>query len=187
MNESERIAKYLAEARIGLLAHYLSFIFLGYPDHVEEFYQRLAGTLGEPIPLVVSRRDGSIHQTPSIGEILHAARELPGFGFGPDLFSFMMRAIAVKIGDELGTAGLIKRDVPLLQFVRHLRNASAHNNKWIFRPGQPKFPAAHRSNVLDSSMSGQSVFLQQISMGEFLDLLEDVRGYLLSLNPVIRN
>ena len=179
--DAPSIATYLAEAKVGLLAHYSSFVALGYPEVLEGLYQSLSGTPGGKIPLVVKRRDGTIHPTPDVGEILRQARALKGFGFGPDLFTFIMRAISVKLGDEVAKAGLIQPNVPLLQFVRHLRNASAHNNRWKFRAGEPRYPSQFRGFMLDASMHGQAVFLDYLSVGDFLDLLDDVAAHLRSL------
>ena len=171
------IAEYLERAKIGLLAHWSSFVVLAHPSVVTDTYRALSGQPG-PIPLVVKRSDGSVYPTPSLDQVLEDASRLPGFGFGQDLFTFTLRAISVKVGDELGDASLYREEVPLLQFVRHLRNASAHDNRWNFQEGQPRSPAEFRSLALKSEMHGQRVFLEYLSVGDFLDLADDLILYL---------
>src|SRR5437763_1336682 len=95
--QAELLARYIEDARIGLLAHQLSFMLFGFPDALIQIYQAVTESPSQSIPVVIRRKDGSIYPSPPVEQILHNARWLKGFGFGPDLFSFMMRAISVKL------------------------------------------------------------------------------------------
>ncbi len=89
---------------------------------------------------------------------------------------------ATRLGDDLGQAGLDDRGEPLLQFARHLRNACAHGNRWHFRPGEPKHPAALRGRQLDTSLHGSNALFDWVGPGDYLDFLEDLATFLRSGN-----
>ena len=80
--------------------------------------------------------------------VLTALSRLRGDVLGEDLMSGAMTMGAVRLGDLLAPADLLRPDVPLLQFARHFRNACAHGDRWHLRGGEPGFAATCRDLVL---------------------------------------
>lgn len=110
-----------------------------------------------------------------------AERAGAGAGFGTDLFAFSMMYIMTRIGDDMDRLGLRDRQQPLLEYVRHLRNAAAHGNRWNFNKGEPRNAARHREHLLSKSMHGQTALFGTVGPGEFLDLLDDLTELLVVL------
>jgi hypothetical protein len=68
---------------------------------------------------------------------------------------------------------------PLWEFLRHCRNAAAHNGKFYFKKGQPDKPAEWASIKLEASMHDLSLFdLPKVkgllSVGDPIALLWDI-------------
>jgi len=53
---------------------------------------------------------------------------------------------------------------PLWQFFRHVRNASAHNNKFTFTKNEPRYPALWRSKSISRDLAGTHLFNSDPSM-----------------------
>jgi len=73
------------------------------------------------------------------------------------------------------------------EFLRHCRNAAAHNGCWLFRKGEPKHPAKWRAIELSSAMHGQPLLIQangtgSLNLGDPIALLWDIERD----NPRIR-
>jgi hypothetical protein len=49
-----------------------------------------------------------------------------------------------------------KKDTPLWEFFRHIRNAASHNNRFFFSESEPKRPAVWRKFEIDDSAKGHS-------------------------------
>ncbi|MBE3124225.1 MAG: hypothetical protein IMZ57_01015 [Acidobacteria bacterium] len=68
---------------------------------------------------------------------------------------------------------------PLWQFLRHCRNAAAHNGAFHFDPGEPKKPAEWRTLKIVRAMQGDCLFTDPpkkgfIGIGDVLYLLADI-------------
>lgn len=89
-------------------------------------------------------------------------------------------AIAVKdlIWNHPDFSLLKKRNE--LQFLRHIRNGCAHNNRFYWGKGKErektikKFPIIWRGKVLEEKMEGHEVFFQFIAPGDIFILLGDI-------------
>lgn len=105
-----------------------------------------------------------------------------GLGLRDDLLSFVMLFAVTRLGDWIDKARLRDSASPVLEFIRHARNAAAHANVWSFNNSEPRHPAAFRKHVLDASMNGQRAFMGAgtISPGDFLDLMDDAHDTLLA-------
>jgi hypothetical protein len=135
-------------------------------------------------PLVVKRADGTTASSANIDYWLKKARENNGKGLGlhEDVLPFTAMFIVTRLEDDLLTLGLRSKNSPLFEFLRHLRNAAAHGNRWHFTGQEPKHPAQLRSIALDSSMHGTiAIYSGTVAPGDFFDLLDDLRDELLSL------
>jgi hypothetical protein len=76
---------------------------------------------------------------------------------------------------------------PESEFLRHVRNASSHGNRFKFSATEPRGPAAWRNVVIDSTMkgsanplSGKSCFGYIVGPADILMLLHDIEGQLLA-------
>ena len=68
---------------------------------------------------------------------------------------------------------------PLWEFLRHSRNAIAHNGKWHFSKNEPRNPAEWRGIKLDKTYQGKSIFFDQgvsgtLNLGDVIALLHDI-------------
>ncbi|KNH21171.1 hypothetical protein ACU18_03315 [Arthrobacter sp. ZBG10] len=132
-------------------------------------------------PLTVVRADGSTASSENINYWLQQARKDNGrgLGLGGDVLPFTAMFIVTRLADDLDQLGLRDSSSPVLEFLRHLRNAAAHGNRWHFVGQEPKFPAKLRSIELDSSMHGTTaLYSGTVGPGDFFDLLDDVRDEL---------
>jgi hypothetical protein len=179
--EAAELAEYIDAATVGYLAQQLSIVLVAHPElPVLQVYRQLAAGPTAEIPLHLIYKDGT-RRVLDTEAILRAASQLPGIGLGPDIFRLVPQFVATAVGDRLSRAGLMRTDVPLLQFARHLRNASAHGNRWHFAKGEPRYPAAFRTLQLDASLEGEPVFLDYLGQPEFVDFLGDLASYLRTL------
>lgn len=72
------------------------------------------------------------------------------------------------------------RESPEFQFFRHIRNASAHGNRFTFENGEPKRPAAWRTLKLGAAThAGTQCFGGLLTAADSLALLSDVQRSLL--------
>jgi hypothetical protein len=144
-------------------------------------------------PAVIYRNDGSMYSMEPMKAWLSRAAASGGgggLGLGPDLLTLAMLSVMTRIGDQMDRKrlDLYDKNVPITQFVRHLRNASAHGNRWNFKltkQGQePRYPASCRRMVLKSSMDGKRAVWGGdglIGPGDFFDILDELVAYLRTL------
>lgn len=67
-----------------------------------------------------------------------------------------------------------KHPSPAVQFLRHVRNASFHGNKFHFYKGEPKIAAKWRAAAITNVMQGDSVFFKFMNYADALWLTTDV-------------
>ena len=67
-----------------------------------------------------------------------------------------------------------------LQFLKHLRNASAHNNKFFWGKGRQrvdtiqKLPISWRGKVIEEKLEGTKLYMDFMKPGEIFFLLSDI-------------
>ena len=111
--------------------------------------------LREPLRLRTESIQGSIPAT--IELVTHEITTESHYVFSsvmPLLGSILMLAHEVVVNQLTET----ERLEPIPQFLRHVRNAIAHNSKWELRGGEPKRPAVWRGLTLDPTMHGEPLF-----------------------------
>ena len=69
----------------------------------------------------------------------------------------------------------------LWEFLRHCRNAVAHNGKWNLRGNEPKYRASWRGISLDQSFNGQNLFKTDdksgtLELGDPIAFLHDIES-----------
>ncbi|MFD1964483.1 hypothetical protein [Pseudonocardia alni] len=94
-----------------------------------------------------------------------------------DLMAMPMLAAAVRVHDMIRLSGLDDPDVPLLQFARHYRNATAHGDRWHFTGDQPKRPARCRDLTLTADLHGQRASFHTISPRLHVEFLDDIANH----------
>jgi hypothetical protein len=160
----------------------LALIPLLHPNGYIEAALRHMGT--DPgSPLEVDRADGTTASSMPINYWLERARQNNGVGFGlrDDTLAFAAMFIVTRLEDDLQQLGLRNPHSPALEFLRHIRNAAAHGNRWHFRGQEPRNPAKLRNIELDPSLHDAPAYNGTVGPGDFLDLLDDVRDELLAL------
>jgi hypothetical protein len=63
---------------------------------------------------------------------------------------------------------------PIVQFLRHLRNASAHGNRFNLASGQPDKPAQWNTKVIEPGLHRQECFFAFLGPGDLTPLLVDI-------------
>jgi hypothetical protein len=89
-----------------------------------------------------------------------------------------MMAGVTLIHDSLLNNNLTNH-TPEFEFLRHLRNAFGHGNRFTFKNGEPRRSAAFHGLVIDSSLNGQTNVLNQfLGAGDIMNLLDHVHDQL---------
>lgn len=143
-------------------------------------------------PAIIRRNDGTMYSMEPMKSWLSRAAaggSGGGLGLGPDLLTVAMLSVMTRVGDQMDYARLDLYDasVPITQFVRHLRNASAHGNRWHFKATkkwqEPRYAARCRRMALDPSLHGQRAVMGSglIGPGDFLDVLDELVSHLRTL------
>jgi hypothetical protein len=78
----------------------------------------------------------------------------------PALLPWLMPTLGsvLLLTHEIVKQQLLGLHDPILEFLRHTRNAVGHNGCWEFRNGEPRRPAVWRGFTLDASMHGDRLF-----------------------------
>ncbi|MGZ6470400.1 MAG: hypothetical protein ACXWRZ_04510 [Bdellovibrio sp.] len=101
----------------------------------------------------------------------------------PYLLSFINSAagflLVVSYESTIQTLSINQTRSPLWQFFRHCRHACAHNGKFHFKKGEPKYPASWGNFTLESILQGENLFKIDgknglLSPGDPIRLLWDV-------------
>ncbi|CAL9550056.1 hypothetical protein [Streptomyces sp. enrichment culture] len=175
--EAERIAQLADELKIGFCGLSLAILPLADPRQpLMAIYRDLYEQTADP-PLVIYRNDGTPHSAERLTDIFAKASSTAGAGLGEDLLNFATMHGAARLGDAIQRAGLSDRTSPLLQFVRHFRNACAHGNRWHFQHAEPRQPAELRGIVLTSALNGSKAAGGTVGAGDYLDMLDDVSAH----------
>ncbi len=93
---------------------------------------------------------------------------------------YRILTIAVKdiIWDEQDFQTLLQRDE--FQFLRHVRNASAHHNRFFFGRGKERertlerLPVVWRNKTISQSLEGSPLYMDYLAPGDLFVLLSDV-------------
>lgn len=85
--------------------------------------------------------------------------------------------IAVKdiLWEEQDFQNLLNR--PELEFLRHLRNASAHNNSFFWGTGKKRkipYPVKWRTKEIEESLEGKPLYMDFMKPGDLFILLADI-------------
>jgi len=136
----------------------------------------------ESMPVQLTRADGTA-RVDSVGAWLRRAADDQGrgLGLGEDLVAFATIYATTRIGDEVDRLQLRDETSPLMEFLRHLRNACAHGNRWYFTGTEPKNPAVWRHLTVEPAWHGQRAMYGTLGPAEYLDLLDDLAGRFRSL------
>jgi hypothetical protein len=175
---AEEIADRAQQLKVVMLAQQLTLVTLvDEGQTVLRFHQQITGTGPDgDIPVVLTGGTGHDQLVFSAREVLAAAAKLPGDAIR-DLMTMSMTTAATTLGQMLKDGDHYQRDVPLLQFALHLRNAAAHGNRWHLRSGQPKHPAACRYLTITPDLHGRQAAWGTVSPQLFVLFLDDLANH----------
>jgi hypothetical protein len=79
------------------------------------------------------------------------------------------------------TTDVLHTRAPEWEFLRHCRNAAAHNGSFTFRPHEPRHPAAWRTKTISRNLEGAPLFNDGtragfLGPGDTLHLLSDLEA-----------
>lgn len=94
--------------------------------------------------------------------------------------SYRIFTIAIKdiVWEEPDFSNLLNK--PELQFLRHIRNASAHNNQFFWGTGQEKIrtlsklPLIWRGKEIKDELEGTKLYMDFLQPGDLFYLLSDI-------------
>lgn len=107
--------------------------------------------------------------------------------------AFLEHEVALRNFNRMSAGSLLilanervtkRRGEPIVQFLRHCRNAAAHGGVFTFDSGEPKKPAKWRTLKIERTMLGNCLFADPpkkgyIGIGDVLYLLADIEKKLL--------
>jgi hypothetical protein len=125
-------------------------------------------------PINIRRHDGTKHSGERIHDVFVKAAATPGGGLGGDLLAFASMHGATRLGDAIERVGPRDWHSPLLEFVRHFRNACAHGNRWHFTNKEPRNRAELRGRAVTADLHGSRAVPNWVAPGDYLDMLDDV-------------
>ena len=76
-----------------------------------------------------------------------------------------------------------------LQFLKHIRNASAHHNKFFFGSGRQRqkiirrLPISWRGNLIEEKLEGTQLYMEFMAPGDLFVLLSDISVLVRSSKP----
>lgn len=175
--------------RLALRAQELKLVFLGLmmalPSLLDPSLPILSTELrragvgpDQDMPIVI--HDGEEEKLQySLREVLTKVTRLRGDALSRDLMSIGMMQGVTRLHDILLQDGLMRRNVPLLEFVAHFRNACAHGDRWHFRKGEPspQYPATHRRLALTPNLHGTRATWTTVTPRLYLEMLDDISNY----------
>ncbi|WP_143076446.1 hypothetical protein [Flavobacterium swingsii] len=87
-----------------------------------------------------------------------------------------MMAMISLIHDSIKDNGYDKQ-TPEFEFLRHLRNAVSHGNRFTFRNNEPKRPAYYDEFILDVNINGmENVIFDFIHFEDILNLINYIKN-----------
>lgn len=144
------------------------------------------GQHGEDVPCYV--RDAADDPDPIVTSSYETYRTAAAAAQGMPtakvrVLSIAMGAAVTHLRDEIEKSGLHRFEDPLLEFLRHLRNASAHGDEWYFKGEEPRNEAHFGGLTLTKDLHGQST-LHTFGPKSALLLLEAIREHFRNIAQV---
>ena len=154
-------------------AYYAVFGIMLWQHNVPEVQKIMAKDLHDPTSNIGAYRlDGSRYQifVPPIIERSHTPE------FNLFYLRMSMSTAISNITDEVIRLNIMDSS-PELQFLRHLRNACAHGNRFYLKNGEPKTAAAFKGfEILANNDGFGPVLFDFIGTGDILDLLDHIQN-----------
>ena len=124
----------------------------------------------------IQRKDGSYYDLDTFlaQEAIGRARDQVG-----QFSIFMADLVGAEIAmlyDIANDNGLRDKGKPEMEFLRHIRNAVSHGNKFKFENDEPRRPAKFRQFEITKGLDGTVCVLGFLGLGDVLDLIDAVRA-----------
>ena len=144
-----------------------------------------------PYPYVIELTCTVMDKLIKIDKSILAAIEYEGFNQATPLFSqtltefYRILTIALKdiVWQESDFQAMLQRDE--LQFLRHIRNASAHHNTFFFGSGRVReitiagLPVVWRGKSTEEALEGTQLYMDYMAPGDLFVLLSDISATVL--------
>lgn len=135
----------------------------------------------DDFPITVSNRPTDRNKIYYAREVVKHMGVVRGEEMKAAVLPIIMITGATTIGDMIIKGGFSKRDEPLLQFARHLRNACAHGNAWHLKNGEPSSPAECAGFVVEATLQGEQAAFGTVGAWLYLEFLDQIRDYFKAL------
>jgi hypothetical protein len=174
------LAQRFEDARLADLVMNLALPLMAMPDVIEQAYRSTAPPTPHPYGIQINRLDGTWYERTSVEDIMAEAQSGFRFLLGGDLYRLSPMLLTIWLDNEVNRTKLwvARSDVPELELIRHLRNASAHGNRFHLVGKEPKRSASFKNFVVDASLHRTEAFYTFMGPGDFLELLDHVAAWL---------
>jgi len=152
--------------------------FLMVLNHPEFFSILQSFGLDPGSTMELGRRDGTKHPPLDIHESVRRIRGNPQFNL--DYVGVILMATISLVADRLSRNAYFNK-TPEPEFLRHIRNAIAHGNRFHMRSDEPRRPARFHDFEIAKSLEGTRLFWDFMAPGDVLDLLQEVESQLTAL------
>ena len=121
------------------------------------------------------RHDGTLHPPLDVADSVRRIRGNPQFNLDY-VGTFLMATISL-VADRFSQNHYFTKS-PEFEFLRHVRNAIAHGNRFHLRRDEPRRPAYFRGFEVSKALQGRELFWEFMGPGDALDLLDEVERQL---------
>lgn len=174
---TERTIGMIGNARLTLVGANLFLYVINHEGHFAEIESNLFPP-GIDNSARFYRHDGTVYEFKDYGNLVKELRSNDSFNI--EYLGMLVQTAFINIGDELSRNGYFDK-APVLEFIRHIRNALGHGNKFHFLGKEPSRAAELRGRALSKQLNGQQVFFDFMALGDAFDLLEDAEVHLKGL------
>lgn len=173
--ESLLIANTLSNMRDNLagIASFLATV--NHPDY-GSLLQRLRLNTGSTISF--GRKGGAEYTALDLHASVARIRGNPQFNL--DYIGAFLMATVSLVADRLAINSYFNK-TPELEFLRHVRNAISHGNKFHFLRGEPRRPACFEAFALSTDLEGSVLFWDFMMPGDVLALFDEIEKQLRAL------
>lgn len=115
----------------------------------------------------------------SMRDVLTKVSRLRGDVLSQDLMSVGMMQGALRLHDLVLQHKLMRRDVALLEFLAHFRNACAHGDRWHFKKNEPlpQYPARLGRLTLHTKLQGTCATWTTVTPRLYVEMLDELSNY----------
>lgn len=173
-----QIASLIDRLKATYVASSTGLLLLNAPE-LSQWLAQYGVDVGSTVRL--GRRDNSYYEGLDVHQSLALVQGDPAYNL--DFLRSLFITVLSILGDALARNGYFDK-TPELEFVRHLRNAVSHGNKFHFTSGGLSRSAQFGALVITGSLQDQPALFEFIGPGDLFALFDHVAAHLRQLgNP----